>query len=120
MNRYKNYIQNPDFFNKNGRRRAGVYVEKARLEIERENPSEKDTANRAEVVNEIGRFIKEEGMTLEEACRIVAKNDITNEFNYIFGAGRSEEQIEKIAKTYAGWYNGRVRQKREIEKGFQL
>ena len=117
---YRRFSRNPQIFNKSGRMRPGVITRTMPQESPNEDPSKLDREKRTLVVNKIIELlVNEKNLTLEEACRKIAENeDITKEFNYIFGTERSEEQIKKIAGTYASWYNGRVRQKREIEKGF--
>lgn len=74
----------------------------------KEDPAKVDRMNRLQVVNEIEKLVNS-GVVLEDACEKMVKTH-KNKFSYF-----TEENLAQIFKN---WYNGKNREKREIEKGF--
>lgn len=72
--------------------------------------SKTDRDNRKMLINTIEKFLKE-GKTLEEACEVLAQDaEIKNKFKYY------PKNVD-LKTIFASWYNGKTREKREIEKG---
>lgn len=93
---------------RNGRREPGYITKKLPVEINKEDPAAIDRENRKQVVERIEKAL-ENGRTLEEIVAELANDEeIKQKFKYF-----SKLDLKEIFK---GWYKGRQRPKREIEK----
>lgn len=100
------YNRNSVFFTKEGTYRGGIKCE--RIPVDHSlDPAKEDRENREEVVKEIISLVKS-GEKLEEVCdKLVDKYG--DKFKYL--------PLENLSKIFAGWYNGRIRAVKPIEKG---
>ena len=102
----KYYMQNSDFFNKIGKRRPVVYVNKARVEIERENPAAKDTENRSKILREIEERCNN-GETLDVVVAEIAnREEVKTQFDYFAKNG-----IVDLTTIFRNWYESYARNK---------
>lgn len=93
---------------KNGKRVSGYITRRMPLEREKEDPAAKDRENRKQVVERIEKAL-ENGSTLEEIVTELANDEeIKQKFKYF-----SKLDLKEIFK---GWYKGRKRPERGIEK----
>lgn len=100
------YNGNSGFFTKDGRYRGGIKCGKIPVDHS-SDPAKEDRENREEVVKEIISLVKS-GEKLEEVCdKLVDKYG--DKFKYL--------PLENLSKIFAGWYNGRIRAVKPIEKG---
>lgn len=104
----KRFTYKSNVYDKNGRRRQNLISEKIPTKRERNNPAGKDAENRKHVVEEIERLVST-GISVEEACESLVDSN-KDKFKY-FPEGMN------LAQIFARWYSGKIREKRNIEKG---
>lgn len=102
------YNRNSSFYDKAGRYRGKIKTDKpARNKPKNtDDPAKRDREKREEVVKEIMELVKN-GENLQDAC-----NSIVEKYQYEF----KYLPAENLANIFAGWYNGRVRPRKQIEK----
>lgn len=103
----KRYINLNKIYDKNGRRRPDVISNAISIKRENNNPADKDSENRSHVVDEIERLVKE-GIIVEDACKSLVDKYKDN-FKYL--------PERDLAQIFAGWYNGRIKNRDRISEG---
>lgn len=91
---------------KNGRRMPGYITRSMPLERKKKDPAAEDRENRKEVVKEIMERVNN-GEKLQEACNELVEK-YKDKFKYL--------PVESLSNIFAGWYNGRLRPRKEVEK----
>lgn len=102
------YNRSSGFFNKSGQYRGRLKTDKSPRKKPKnaDDPAKEDRKNREEVVKEIMERVNN-GEKLPEVCNELVEK-YQDKFKYL--------PAENLPNIFAGWYNGRARPRKEVEK----